>query len=84
MLNIPTGWLFNSSDCSVYAQDPTRKNGCTVMLIRDKLGRDWWHSLSDEDKENEELYAHGIGDTFEDALTAANINAIAALYSKLP
>ena len=65
----PEGWVFHSADFSMAASCPARSG--RVTLVRDLAGRDWWVSLSEEDKERVPLYVYGSGNTLSDAIKDA-------------
>jgi hypothetical protein len=60
---IPDGWRFHTADFSL---SPGR-----VTLIRDEAGKKWWFSLTDEEREEIDLYVGGHGDTLTDAIANA-------------
>ncbi|WP_443115451.1 hypothetical protein [Herbaspirillum seropedicae] len=72
---IPDGWLLSSVDASMKAHG--KSGTISVMLVKDKAGRDAYHALSDEEKESATLYWCAHGYTIRDAITIA-AQAIAA------
>lgn len=76
----PEGWVFHSADFSINASCPSRSG--RVTLVRDVAGRDWWISLSDEEKEREALYAYGSGNTLAEAICDASEQAALLAASK--
>lgn len=73
---VPAGWVFYSADASLQATDPSRM--LSVTLYRDRMGVEWWRSLSDEAKAATPLYQIGAGMTVNDAIR----NAIAAMSAQ--
>mgnify|MGYP001812768729 CR=1 FL=1 len=73
-MKIEPGWLFLSADFSVQCMREGTHTG-VVMLIRDRLGREEWHKLSDEEQDINPLYATGRGLTLESAIKNANKGA---------
>lgn len=64
-MNAPKGWRFYTADASIEGE-------CFILLIRDNYGKVQWHSLSETDRVNIDLYKRGRGKTFEQALEKAN------------
>lgn len=69
------GWAFVSADFSVQSSRGEDYDG-SVTLIRDRLQKQRWHRLSNEEQETTPLYCYGSGKTLEEALEAAE----AAVY----
>ncbi len=61
---IPSKWRFYTADCS-------RRDTCTVRLVRSGTTYAQWFHLSKEQADAVGLYATGTGTSFEKALTQA-------------
>lgn len=66
---VPAGWCFYHADFSLQAAGKSKVG--TVRLIRDAVGREWWHSLPEEQQEETPLYIYGKGRTVMEAIAAA-------------
>ena len=73
-MNIHPGWMFMSADFSVQAGGKPQSMG-EVWLIRSPADRARWHMLTEDEKDEIELYAVGTGITLEDAIQDANRRA---------
>lgn len=70
---IPEGWGFCSADFSLQASGVSEFGG--VMLIRTGADRaDYWHFLTDEQREVIPLYVSGTGKTVAKAIASAAKN----------
>ena len=75
-MNIEKGWRFCTADFSIQAAG--RGTIGRVMLIREPSEVAKWQSLPDEVVEGDDcppLCMHGEGETFEEAITNANLGA---------
>ena len=61
---IPPGWVFYTADASVSGR-------VFVRLIRDAAGVEWWLGLSEEGREENDLYSFGRGRTIDEAVAEA-------------
>ncbi|QNB08390.1 hypothetical protein G5S34_17610 [Herbaspirillum frisingense] len=77
---IPDGWLLSTVDASLKAHGKSKT--ISVMLVKDKVGRDAYHALSDEGKESAALYWCAHGYTIRDAISLAAQSINAALAAK--
>lgn len=66
--NMPDGWIFYTCDASL-------ESSVSVCLSRDKKGREFWHSLPDEQKEYTPLYIRVTANSFIEALESAKEKA---------
>lgn len=66
---VPEGWCFYHADFSLQAAGKSKVG--TVTFIRDAVGREWWHSLPEEQQEETPLYIYGKGRTVMEAIAAA-------------
>lgn len=76
-MNIEPGWAFYSADFSRQAAGKTKKGG--VVLVRDQYEKKKWHLMSEEMQDKVELYVNGFGETLEEAIIDANLNASHAI-----
>lgn len=65
---IPSGWEFDTADFSIRGADGY------VCLRRDKKGTEWWHGLSEEDRERTDLYVYGRASSLVQAIKNAVSN----------
>jgi hypothetical protein len=66
---VPDGWVFYSADFSCVVSGRTLKG--QIMLKRDPSGEKWWHSLTEEQQEETDLYVRGNGVTIQSAIDEA-------------
>lgn len=62
----PEGYVFLSADFSMQAAGHSQFG--TVTFIRNKVGRQWWHELPEEQQEITPLYMYGKGTTVIEAM----------------
>lgn len=65
----PEGYVFLSADFS--RQAAGRSQFGTVTFIRNKVGRQWWHELPEEQQEITSLHIYGKGTTVIEAMRHA-------------
>jgi hypothetical protein len=66
---VPDGWVFYSADFSCVVSGRTLKG--QIMLKRDPDGKNWWHSLTEKQQEDTDLYVRGNGVTVQSAIDDA-------------
>lgn len=62
---IPPTWEFDTADFSVRG-----RNG-HILLRRNKRGQEWWHGLSEEEREKNDLFISGSGMNLKEAISDA-------------
>ena len=65
----PEGYVFLSADFSMQAAGHSQFG--TVTFIRNKVGRQWWHELPEEQQEITSLHIYGKGTTVIEAMRHA-------------